>query len=302
MNRRSQFLAWLCLLPAFGNAAEPIADIHLHYKWSQAEVTSVAQAIAILDQNNVELALVTGIPPEHALTLAAAAPQRILPAYSLYQESGQEKARWSFDPDVLARARVALSTGQYRAIGEVHMIPGFMAKPTTPVVSGLLSLAADHDLPFWLHTEFSHPTFMVTLCQAHPRVRFLWAHAGSVLSASQVDRVMTDCPNVWMELAARDPWRHRAEAITDSQGRLKADWREVVLRHADRTLIGSDPVWPVEQLDAWDEPDSGWEHVGEFLAFHRRWLADLPPDIAKQIRLENAKKLFRLPQIKGAQP
>lgn len=279
-------------LPAW--AADPIADIHLHYKWNQAENTSVAEALAILDANNVALALVTGTPPEFALRLTDAAPERLIASYGLYQVSGGEKSRWSFDREVLERARQALASGRYKAIGEVHMIPGFMAKPHTPVIKGLFELATEHDLVFWLHTEFSDPQFVIGLCRDYPTVRFLWAHAGSVLPAAQVDQVMAACPNLWTELAARDPWRHRSEIITGDDGLLKPDWRALVLKYPDRFLVGSDPVWPVEQLDAWDRDDTGWQELGRFLDYHRTWLAGLPSEAAQKIRLDNARRLFRL--------
>jgi len=271
---------------------EPIADVHLHYKWSQQEVTSVEQVLRILDENQVGLALVTGTPPELALTLAGADPERILPAYGIYQLSGSEKARWSWDPDLLVRARQALSSGRYRAIGEVHMIPGFMARPETPVVRGLLELAAEFDLPFWFHTEFSRPDFIIDLCRTHPKVRLLWAHAGSVLSSKQVDEAMAACPNLWMELAARDPWRHRSEIITDGTGALKPDWRALIVKYQDRVMVGSDPVWPVEQLEAWDQSDTGWQEVGRFLRYHRAWIDQLPQAAARKIRIDNALQFF----------
>lgn len=287
--------ASLCglLLAATANS-RPIADIHLHYKWSQQEVTSTEQALRILNENQVELALVTGTPPELALTLAAADPKRIIPALGIYQLSGSEKAHWSWDPDLLLRVRKALASGRYKAIGEVHMIPGFMARPDTPVVSGLLELAAEYDVPFWFHSEFSRPDTIKDLCRSHPRVRFLWAHAGSVLSSSQVDEAMAACPNLWLELAARDPWRHRSEIITESDGSLKADWRTLVLKYQDRVMVGSDPVWPVEQLDAWDQPDTGWQEIGRFLRYHRRWLGQLPESAARKIRLDNARAFLRV--------
>jgi predicted TIM-barrel fold metal-dependent hydrolase len=293
MNRLLKLLPLLLSGWSVGQAAEPIADIHLHYKWNQAEKTSVQEALAILDRNNVELALVTGTPPEFALKLADADPQRFVVAYGLYQVSGAEKSRWSFDREVLERAREALAGGRYQAIGEVHMIPGFMAKPHTPVIKGLLELALQHDLVFWLHTEFSQPQFLTELCSSYPQVRFLWAHAGSVLNTEQIDQVMAGCPNLWMELAARDPWRHRSEIITGDDGLLKPDWRALVTKYQDRTLTGSDPVWPVEQLDAWDRDDTGWQELGRFLEYHRGWLAGLPPEVAQKIRLDNAKRLFR---------
>jgi hypothetical protein len=283
---------WLAVAPAL--AATPLVDIHLHYKWSQTDSTPVAEALAILDRNDVPLALVTGTPPELALKLADAAPGRFIAAYGLYQVSGHEKGRWSFDPGVLVRTRAALASGRYQAIGEVHMIPGFMAQPDTPVVQGLLQLAAEYDVVFWLHTEFSKPDFVIGLCQAHPQVRLLWAHAGSVLTAAQVDAAMAACPNLRMELAARDPWRHRADPITGADGLLKPAWRTLVLKYQGRVMVGSDPVWPVEQLEAWDQDDTGWQQIDRFLAWHRTWLAGLPPKVSQKIRLDNARRLFRI--------
>ena len=37
----------LASLPALLPAAAPVADMHLHYKWSQQEVTSAAAAIEL---------------------------------------------------------------------------------------------------------------------------------------------------------------------------------------------------------------------------------------------------------------
>jgi predicted TIM-barrel fold metal-dependent hydrolase len=97
-----------------------------------------------------------------------------------------------------------------------------------------------------------------------------------------------------MELAARDPWRHRSEIITGPDGLLKPDWRALVIKYQERVMVGSDPVWPVEQLEAWDEPDTGWQRLGEFLDYHRGWLAGLPDEVERKVRLDNAKRLFRV--------
>ena len=64
-------------------------------------------------------------------------------------------------------------------------------------------------------------------------------------------------------------------------------------------MAGSDPVWPVDQLDRWDEADSGWQELGRFWTFHRSWLAQLPDGVARKIRCENAVALFgRTKQLK----
>ena len=61
-------------------------------------------------------------------------------------------------------------------------------------------------------------------------------------------------------------------------------------------MVGSDPVWPVEHLDSWDEPDSGWEHYRRFVRFHRQWLGQLEPAVAEKLRIGNARALFRKPR------
>ena len=104
--------------------------------------------------------------------------------------------------------------------------------------------------------------------------------------------VMRSCPNLWVELSARDPWRYVNNPITDAAGVLLPDWRTLIESFPDRFMVGSDPVWPVEHLDRWDQPDSGWKHYGRFVRFHRHWLRQLAPSIADKVRRQNARALF----------
>ncbi|MGB5252550.1 MAG: amidohydrolase family protein [Sedimenticolaceae bacterium] len=278
-------------LGAVATERAPIADIHLHWKWNQKEVTTPAQAIEILRAQDVALAVVTGTPPELALELHDLAPDRVLPIYGIYRIPG-EWSSWHLDPTLLQRVRDALQTGRYVGIGEIHMIGGFISDWKNPIISGLFELAAEFGVPVLLHTEFSRANYTLGLCQAFPNTRILWAHAGSMLAPSEVDRVLQGCPNVYAELSARDPWRHRGNRIVDDAGELLPAWRALISSHSDRFMIGSDPVWPVDRLNPWDEPDSGWQELPRFLDFHRRWLATLPEEQAAAIRWENARRFF----------
>ena len=285
-------LVLLLAHPGHGADQAPIADIHLHWKWNQKEVTTAAAAVAMLDEQNVGLAVVTGTPPALALELADLAPKRVLPIYGLYRIPG-EWSTWYRDPELLARVREALQTGRYHGIGEVHMIGGFVTHWRKPTISGLFQLAAEFDVPVLLHTEFSRADYTLGLCQAFPQTRILWAHAGAMMPADEVRRVLDGCSNVQAELSARDPWRHVANPIVDEQGQLLPPWRELIVTYADRFMVGSDPVWPVERLNPWDEPDSGWRELPRFLGFHRDWLRQLPDDVAEAIRWRNALAFFR---------
>jgi len=288
-------LGWLLAsLVGVARAAAPLADVHVHYKWNQKEVTSAQQAIDILHDNDIALAVVIGTPADYALQLARLAPQTIIPIWSPYREPA-DWSRWPFEREVLERARGARASGDYRGIGELHGIGGFTPDWRTPVISGLLELAREYRVPVLLHTELSSTRYVSELCRANPGVRILWAHAGAILSPAQVSEVLAACSNVSAELSARDPWRFVNNPITDSDGTLKPDWRALIERYPDRFMVGSDPVWPVEQLDGWDQADTGWQEYRRFIQFHRDWLTQLSPGLAKKIRLDNARSFFPLP-------
>ena len=95
------------------------------------------------------------------------------------------------------------------------------------------------------------------------------------------------------ELSARDSWRYVGFPIADEDGRLLPEWEALVLAYPERFMVGSDPVWPVDQSDRWDEPDTGWQELPRFLDFHRTWLSALPAEQANAIRWENARRFFR---------
>ena len=170
-------------------AATPLADIHTHYKWSQAEVTSPQEAIAALVRENVELAVVIGTPADFALRLEALDPDRIVPIYSPYRQ-GRNWFQWARDPKVVEEARAALASGDYHGIGELHAIGGFAPRRQhAQVLEGLLALGAEFKAPLLIHTEFSSPGPMLDICVRHPDAPILWAHAGALLDTDEVREV-----------------------------------------------------------------------------------------------------------------
>jgi len=271
---------------------QPFFDVHVHYKWDQAEITSPQQALDILDKAGVQKAVVIGRPADMALQLQRLAPERIIPIYGPYR-TGNEKLTWQFRTELIEEVRKGLSSGLYRGIGELHLIGG-MAVPwqQSKVFVALLTLAREYDVPLMVHSEYSSIKPTLSLCQENPNNRFLLAHAGAVINPTQVEQILQACPNVVMDLAARDPWRYINNPITDQSGQLLPDWRTLILGYADRFMVGSDPVWPVDKGSSWDEPDSGWMELQRFISFHRQWLSFLPEKVAKKILWENAQALF----------
>lgn len=292
MNLLPLLVALLCL-PVPALAAPPaVTDMHLHYKWSQRDVTTPEQALEQLQRQNIVLGVVIGTPAPLALELEALAPERIVSIWSPYRDGG-DWLRWVRDPSVPERARAALAGGGYQGIGELHLIGGFMPRiERAGVLHSLMQLAAEFDVPIMLHTEFSRPDYLLALCQRYPDTRIVWAHSGAILKPSQVEQVLDSCDNVWGGLGARDPWRFVNNPITDEQGQLLAEWRTLLLHYPERFMAGSDPVWPVEQLDSWDMDDTGWHELGRFWDFHRGWLAQLPREVALRIGCVNTYEVY----------
>lgn len=269
-------------------------DIHTHYKWDQAEVTSPQQALAQMDKAGVRRAVVIGTPPELALELHRLAPERVVPFFGPYKLGG-EKLSWQFRKSLVDEAEAAFASGQYRGIGELHLIGGMAVRwQRSKVFVKLMEIARRYDVPLMVHTEYASTKPTLSMCQENPENRFLLAHAGAVLPPAKVEEILQRCPNVTMDLAARDPWRFIATPIADEQGRLFKAWEALVLAYPDRFVVGSDTVWPVDKGSSWDEADTGWEELPRYVAFHRGWLSHLPAEVAEKIRWGNAQRLFAI--------
>ena len=282
--------------PAAGTepSPPPMADVHLHFNWDQAEVLTAAEAVQRLEDNGVVFGVVSSKPPSLALELASAADGWIQAFFMPYLEP-ERKRDWFLDERVLPAAREALASGLYRGLGEMHLIVGFAPslKAHHKAIDGLLELAVEFDVPLSMHVEAGSHAYFLPLCRRHPDARIFWAHAGGVLKPDRVASLMDACPNVWIDLSARDPMRYGGSLpITDVNGALLPDWERLIVTYQDRVMVGSDPFYRQDNL-AWDEPNTGWDHLDEFIEFHRTWLSRLPQEVSRKIRLENARRFFR---------
>lgn len=158
----------------------------------------------------------------------------------------------------MQEARKGLQEKRYFGIGEVHVISGLGPRRDNKVLQGLLKLAREFAVPFTIHTEASSYKFLLPICQQYHDVTFLWAHAGGILGAEHSRSIIAACPNVFIELSARDP--HHYGGLLDANGELRAAWRELFIAYPERFMLGTDPVWHAHQVDRWYEADEGWLH------------------------------------------
>lgn len=271
------------------------ADVHLHFTWDQTGVTSPQEAVTALLRNNVALAVISGTPPDLALEIQRAGGSWVIPIFGPYLTAAHRQ-NWFTDPEVIVEAKKALASKKYYGIGEVHLRGGLGPSRKNKILQQLIELAAEYDVPFLIHIETSSEQYFIPLCKQYPKTRFLLAHAGGTLNAKQIDRLLTACSNVWVELSARDPWRYiESPPVVDDRGRLLVGWVKVMRAWPDKFMAGSDTVWPVDNAHQWDQPDTGWQQLDRFIGFHRRWLRSLPKDLETRVRLTNALQFFRNP-------
>ena len=285
----NRFLPWLLCLalaaPAAGEDLPPMVDIHIHFNWDHEELVSAEEAVAILEDHNVVKAVAFSVPSDNVLTLAEAGGERIVPYFSPYI-TGRSRDTWYRDPRVLEAAREGLEQGLYQGIGELHLVPALGAHRDTPVFRGPVDLALEVDVPMLIHTEVSSHEYLVPLCQGHPELRILWAHAGGYIGPEHSRALLQACDNVWVELSARGP-RHYGGLVEDD-GRLKPRWARLFADFPGRFMVGTDPVWRGYEVTSWYAADEGWQHYDRFHDFHKGWLAQLPDDLARRLRHDNA--------------
>jgi predicted TIM-barrel fold metal-dependent hydrolase len=187
-----------------------------------------------------------------------------------------------------------------------------------PLLRVLADVAAERDVPIDLHMDaasapvapperFSKganpPVLPETLAPferllAHSRkARIVWAHGGSdpvgAMTPSYIGRLMDSYPNLFVSLRVFGAAAPMHNKLLTSDG-LDPAWRELLVRHADRFMIGSDSFFVA----------AGREHGGPGVTFARRnepklmatrrALSLLPPEVAVKIARDNAIRVYRL--------
>ena len=258
------------MAPVLGQAPElPIFDAHIHYNQDDWGALSPQQALAILEKAGVRQALVSSTPDDGTLKLYQADAKRVVPFLRPYRTRG-DMARWHSEPEVQAYVEERLKRGAYRGIGEFHLSA---ANADRPVIKRCAELAAKQGIFLHAHVDEVAVEKLLTL---YPDVKILWAHAGMSSPVNEVRRIVEGFPRVWVELSMR--------ADVASGGTLNPEWRALLLKHPDRFMVGTD-TWTT----------SRWDSVVEEARATRRWLGQLPRDVAEQIAYRNGERLFGRP-------
>jgi hypothetical protein len=79
--------------------------------------------------------------------------------------------------------------------------------------------------------------------------------------------------NLWAELSSRSD--------VAPKGQVAADWREILLEYPDRFMIGTDTY-----------TSERWKIIGSNAHRARKWLSELPVEVAESIAYRNGESVL----------
>ncbi len=279
----------------------PIIDAH---NQSDQHI-SYDEILALMDEAGVARVILSQrgqTEPADLIAFAAAHPDRVTPAVRSKGRRVSEvrdeirTGRYGAMAEVLMWHREKTGRVVERSSGERMAPPQVVVAPDHPRNRKLLGLARKKGWPFIPHIEFAssggdRALFMAQLeamLDRNPDHPFVLIHLG-MLPIAEVRRLIEAHANIHFITAGSDPItiKKSPEPFTPMfRGKsLAPEWRDLIVRHPDRFLLGLDSVW----ARAWRN-----NYVRQ-VAMWRKALNELPADAAHAFAHGNAERLWRLP-------
>ena len=254
-------------------------DAHVHYSHQTWDVIDTETALRLLDKVGITAALTSSTPDEGTLKLMHKKHTRvhIVPFYRPYKEN-KDRVSWFKNLDRLRSAEETLETGEHMGFGEIHIhAPINIANEH---VQDLIRRVADRGLFIQVHADHG---VITRIFEVSPNSKIIWAHAGFD-PTDVVARMMDKHENLWADLSLREFGTLDDDGIIDVEG-INPKWKSLLIRHADRFMIGSD-TYNVGR----------WLGLPGIINENRMWLGHLPKYVADQIAHQNGERLFGRPK------
>lgn len=281
-------MRWLLALALAASAAAhaepyagPLFDAHLHYNDEAQQPHPLPDVLGRMQRSGVRAIVANSRPNDGTRTLAGAKAQAqaagvtVVPFVRLYRNRA-DYSGWFKDPSihemVLRELAQGTPAGPYRGLGEFHLYDS--ADANGPVARSLMRLAQERELAVLAHVDDD----AIDLLMAHaPKARLIWAHTGiGGAPVARVRALLVKHPTLMGELSYRP-------GLTDAGGGLSAEWKALLMEFPQRFLVGSD-TWV----------NARWQSYESLMQEARRWLGDLPPEVARRIAWDNGAALFGL--------
>jgi len=245
-------------------------DAHVHYSANSWASFTPEAAIDLMAAEDVIGAVVSSTPDGGTRRLAAVEQSkvRIVPLYRPCRESS-DLGSWFKRPDRLNATEQALMGHHRKGLGEVHIHRP--ANLDGERIQNIIRTVAEAGLFIQPHADHA---VVARLFEIAPDLKIIWAHAGFSDPPDVIGRMMDKHETLWADLS------YREIGIIESEG-LNPKWEALLIRHADRFMIGSD-TWETDR----------WHGYAGIIDENRHWLGQLPRAVADKIAQQNAERLF----------
>ena len=257
-------------------ASIPIFDVHVHYNEPAWQSFPPETVINIFDQNKVALALVSSSPDDGTLALWEHSPERIISELGPYH-GDWTNLNWMSNDGMADYLSDRLAERDYAGIGEFHVsaVDGADLELLGVIARG----AEARGIPIHIHSGAEPVRYFFEVA---PEITVIWAHAGipappfvvRPAQPAEIGAMMDSYPRLYADTSLRTPFILSEDGIDPA-------WEELLIRHADRFMVGSDTF-----------RNSQWDFYGSIIEGSRSWLALLPKTVAEKIANGNASALF----------
>jgi hypothetical protein len=243
----------------------PIFDVQMHYNREAWHIFSPRSVVGGMKELDVRAA-VSSTPNEGTFRLLDRGSLSITPMLTPYQTT-DDRRNWFDDPAAKRRLQDGLESGRYRGIGEIHIRDG---QENGSVTRFVFEQAIQHNLYVLIHADSETLRKIFLL---FPDLKVIWAHAGMTAKPYTVDGMMYRYPSLMVEMS------HRTDLT--SEGKLNPEWKNLFRRYAKRFMVGSGTY-----------NNQIWYEYRYIILRTRRWLGQLPKDVAEDIGYRNAQRVF----------
>lgn len=265
---------------AAGEYTGAIVDAHSHVP----NATAIDAYVAAMKRHNVTRVVllgVGGVQKEDSAWISAAAkkyPERVVPAVPVPDPTAADAA---------ARLDAELKRGRFRVVGEVHVRQAsrqIARDPSAAPFVALLRVAAAHEAPVVIHQDLDEraAAALERALAAEPKAVIVLAHAGEAPPA-RIEPLLARHANLRVDLSGMH--FQRTPSLATETGPLDPAWKALIEKMPDRFMIGVD-VWAPRFF----EP----KMLDRLMAWTRRILGELRPDVAERVAWRNAAALYRL--------
>jgi hypothetical protein len=284
----------------------PIIDAH-----SQVDQdVELEKVIRLMNQGGVARIILMAkgpIKPKELFSFASTYPGRIIPAVrtkSLFYIENDKRYYQFLKNQVDMRQFGAMSEVLMYHAQKGQRAPLIVVHPDDERVKAALNYARKKKWPFIVHIEFVaaghlRDVFMTkleTLLDKNSKHPFVLIHMGQ-LDHPDVRRLIEEHDNISFITSWSNPMpRHPFIVLDESSDPrtkmfdgddLSMDWKQLMIEHPDRFILGFDNVWP--------------EHWGRYyvdqIKLWREAMKELPLEVAHAFAHGNAERLWHLPPL-----